>query len=141
MLWQPSKEGVLFNIAVLINVRLRKKNSPAQHTILNANLTKTISSNLAITLISFISLIVDINIIEYVFTDWTDMHSIIRVMKNLRWTMIQSQLNAVLNSIIYATRNSRMKRYYYNLLNCRNNKERKRKTSRPAINAKAKRKD
>ena len=69
------------------------------------------------------------------------MHSIIRVMKSLRWTMIQSQLNAVLNSIIYATRNSRMKRYYYNLLNCRNNKERKRKTSRPAINAKAKRKD
>ena len=55
--------------------------------------------------------------------------------------MIQSQLNAVLNSIIYATRNSRMKRYYYKLLNCRNNKERKRKTSRPAINAKAKRKD
>ena len=115
--------GFSFNVAVLINVRLQTKNSSAQHTTLNANLTKTISLIATIILISFIPLVVHLNVIEYVFANGTDVHSVVRVMKNLRWTMIPCQINAVLNSVIYFTRNSRMKRYYYNLLNFKNNKE------------------
>ena len=115
--------GVSFNIAILINVKSQTKNSSAPQTALNANLTETISLIVGIMLITYIPLIVHLNIIQYVFRNWTNLTSIIRVVKNLRWSMIPSQLNPILNSVIFITRNSRMKRYYYNLLNCRNNKE------------------
>ena len=115
--------GVSFNIAILINVKSQTKNSSAPHTALNASLTKTISLIVGIMLVTYIPLIVHLNIIQYVFRRWTNLHSIKRVVKSLRWSMIPSQLNAILNSVIFITRNSRMKRYYYNLLNCRKNKE------------------
>ena len=115
--------GVLFNIAILLNVKSQTKNSSAPHTALNANLTKTISLIVGIMLITYIPLTVHLNVIQYVFRNWTNLTSIIRIVKNLRWSMIPSQLNAMLNSVIFITRNSRMKNYYYNLLNCRNNKE------------------
>ena len=115
--------GVSFNIAILINVKSQTKNSSAPHTALNANLTKTISLIVGIMLITYIPLIVHLSIIQYVFRNWTNLTSMIRVVKNLRWSMIPSQLNAILNSVIFITGSSCMKRYYYNLLNCRNNKE------------------
>ena len=118
----------LFNKVVLMNVRIRTKNSLAQWRTLNSNFTKTISLILSDMLISFIPLTMHLNIIKYVFRNGTTLHSIIRVLKYLRWTMMPSQLNAVLNSIIYLKRSRSMKRYHYYFLNCKNNKEWKWKT-------------
>ena len=131
--------GISYNIAILINVKSQTKNSSAPHTTLNASLTKTVSLIVGIMLMTYIPLIVHLNTIQYVFRNWTKLDHIKRIIKSLRWTMIASRLNAIFNSVIFITRNSRMKRYYYNLLNCRNNKERKRKTSQPATSAKTKR--
>ena len=115
--------GVWFNVGILINVRSRTKNSTAQHTTLNSNLTRTISLIVAIMLISYVPLLVHLSITQYATRNWTNFDSTIKVVKNVRWTMIPSQLSAVLNSVIYVSRNSRMKRYYCNLLNCKNNEE------------------
>ena len=115
--------GVWFNVGILMNVRLRTKNSTAQHTALNASLTKTISLIVAMMLITYIPLLVHLSITQYATRNWTNFDATIKVVKNVRWTMIPSQLNAVLNSVIYVSRNSRMKRYYCNFFNCTNNKE------------------
>ena len=115
--------GILFNIAILMSVKVQTKNSSARDTTLNANLSKTISLIVGIMLITYIQLIIHLNIIQYVFRNWTKLDYIKRIIKSLRWTMIPSQLNAILNSVIFITRSSRMKRYYNTLLNCRNNKK------------------
>ena len=115
--------GVWFNVGMLMNVRLITKNSTAQHTALNASLTKTISLIVAMMLITYIPLLVHLSITQYATRNWTNFDATITVVKNVRWTMIPSQLSAVLNSVIYISRNSRMKRYYYNFFNCTNNEE------------------
>lgn len=103
--------GVWFNIAILINVKLRTKNSTTRQTALNTNLTKTILMIVTVKLIAYIPLIAHLNVMQYVLRNWTNLHSITKVI-SLRWAMIPSQLNAVINSVIYFTRNSRMKSYF-----------------------------
>ena len=115
--------GVWLNVGILKNVRVRTENSIAQHSTVNATLTKTISLIVAMMLIAYVPLIVHISIIQYAIRNWTNFHSTMKVVKSVRWTMIPSQLNAVFNSVIYVIRSSRIKRYYYNFLNCKNNKE------------------
>ena len=113
--------GVSFNIAILVNVKSQTKNSSAPHTALNVNLTKTISLIVGIILIMYIPLIVHLNIIQYVFRNCTNFSTILRV---VCWSIIPSQSQDITrNSRIFITRNRRMKHYYHNLLNCRNNKE------------------
>ena len=62
-------------------------------------------------LIAYIPLIAHLNVMQYVLRNWTNLHSITKVI-SLHWAMIPSQLNAVINSVIYFTRNSRMKSYF-----------------------------
>ena len=38
------------------------------------------------------------------------------------WTVIPSQINAALTSVIYLARNSRMRHYYHKLLTCESTK-------------------
>ena len=115
--------GVWLNVGILKNVRVRTENSIAQHSTVNANLTKTISLIVAMMLIAYVPLIVHMSIIQYAIRNWTNFHSTLKLVKSVRWTMIPSQLNAIFNSVIYVIRSSRMKRYYYNVLNCKNSKE------------------
>ena len=127
--------GVWFNIAILMNVKLRTKNSTARQTTLNTNLTKTILMIVTMMLIAYIPLIAHVNIMQYVLRNWTNLHSITKVIRSLRWAMIPSQLNAVLNSIIYFTRNSRMKRYFKIHLILKKIKNEKSKTSQPVTDS------
>ena len=117
--------GVWLNVGILKNVRVRTENSIAgiQRSTVNANLTKTISLIVAMMLIAYVPLIVHLSIIQYAIRNWTNFHSTMKVVKSVRWTMIPSQLNAVFNSVIYVIRSSRMKRYFYNVLNCKKNEE------------------
>ena len=93
--------GAWFNIAILMNVKLRTKNSTARQTASNTNLTKTILMIVTVMLIPYIPLIAHVNIMQYVLRNWTNLHSITKVIRSLRWAMIPFQLNSVLNSIIY----------------------------------------
>ena len=122
--------GVWVNIAILINVKLRTKNSTTRQTALNTNLTKTILMIVTVMLIAYIPLIAHVNIMQYVLRNWTNLHSITKVI-SLRWAMIPSQLNAVINSVIYFTRNSRMKSYFKIHLIVKRIKNEKWKTSLP----------
>ena len=114
--------GVSFNIAILINVKSQTKNSScATHSI-----KRKFNKNNITDCRYYADYVHTVNCAfkhHSVCRNWTNLTSIIRVVKNLRCSLIPSQLNAILNSVIFISRNSRMKRYYYNLLNCRNNKE------------------
>ena len=69
-------------------------------------------------IVAYLPLIITLGIIVYEFINSTD-KSFIQEKENVRLTMIPCQVNAILNSVIYFTRSSRMKRYYYKLFNCK----------------------
>ena len=107
--------GISFNIALLRYVRLKTKISLIPQTVLNSALTKTIALIVTMMVATYVPLIITLNIVEYALMNSTDEDFIEKVVNDLMWALIPSQINAALNSIIYLTRNSRIKRYYYKL--------------------------
>ena len=97
--------GVVFNVTLLKNVKQKAKNLSIQQA-LDSGLTKTVSLILATLVAAYMPLMIAITLsisIDFYFP----------------FTLIPSQVNAVLNSVIYFTRSSRIKRYYYKLFNAR----------------------
>ena len=97
--------GVVFNVTLLKNVKQKAKNSSIQQA-LDSSLTKTVSLILATLVAAYMPLMIAITLsisINFYFP----------------FTLIPSQVNAVLNSVIYFTRSSRIRRYYYKLFNAR----------------------
>ena len=109
--------GVTFYIALLRYVQRKTKNF-ARHQPVYSNLTKTIVIIILLMIVAYLPLIVALNIVAYGSINSAD-KSFIQERANVRLTMIPCQVNAVLNSVIYLTRSSRMKRYYYKLFNCK----------------------
>ena len=107
--------GISFNIALLRYVRLKTKTSLIPQTVLNSALTKTIALIVTIMVATYVPLIITLNIVEYALMNSTDEDFIEKIVNDLMWALIPSQINAALNSIIYLTRNSRIKCYYYKL--------------------------
>ena len=77
---------------------------------------------------AYIPAIIAINIAAYAFINSTAKQFIQKSSGNFLWILIPSQANAILNSVIYLARNSRMKRYYCKLLNCGNDNRKFEKT-------------
>ena len=107
--------GVFFNVALLKHVKQKTKNSSVPQTV-NASLTKTVTVILASLVVAYLPLMITLIIISCV-----KIHSTDEVFKRgayhaLVLTLIPPQVNAVLNSVIYFSRNSRLKRYFYKLL-------------------------
>ena len=97
--------GVVFNVTLLKNVKQKTKNSSIQQA-LDSSLTKTVSLILATLVAAYMPLMIAITLsISIVF--------------HFPFTLLPSQVNAVLNSVIYFARSSRIKRYYYKLFNAR----------------------
>ena len=71
---------------------------------------------------AYLPLLIAFSFAGYALNHPTEKKSIQRKGANVLRTMISPQINAVLNSVIYVARNSRMKRYYYRLLNCETEK-------------------
>ena len=92
--------------------------------------TKTITLILAPMIVTYFPTITTINIAAYAFTSSTDKQSILQKANDFLWALIPIQINAVLNSIIYFTRNSRMRNYYYKLFTGAN-EERHLKSAEP----------
>ena len=109
--------GVTFYIALLRYVQRETKTFSRCQPVYS-NLTKTIIMIILLMIVAYLPLIITLGIIAYEFINSTD-KSFIQEKENVRLTMIPCQVNAVLNSVIYLTRSSRMKRYYYKLFNCK----------------------
>ena len=111
--------GVFFNIALLKHVKQKTKNSSVPQAV-NTSLTKTVTLILASLVVAYLPLMVILTIISCVLIHSTDKVFIRNVYHALVLTLIPPQVNAVLNSVIYFSRNSRLKRYFYKLLNSGN---------------------
>ena len=108
--------GVAFNVALLKSVKQKTKNSSVQQA-LNSGLTKTVTLILATLVSSYLPLIITSAIFSCGLI-YSEDRTFIRVSSRALFsTFILPQVNAVLNSVIYFTRSSRIKRYYYKLFN------------------------
>ena len=97
--------GVVFNVTLLKNVKQKAKNLSIQQA-LDSGLTKTVSLILATLVAANMPLMIAITLSR-------------SIVFYFPFTLLPSQVNAVLNSVIYFTRSSRIKRYYYKLFNAR----------------------
>ena len=113
--------GVGFNIALLKKVKEKTKNSSIPQ-VLDSSLTKTISIIMGVKVAAYLPLMIALNIAAYAFYNATDKHFILKAIRGLFLTLLPIQINAVLNSIIFFTRNSRIRRYYYKFFSCRKSK-------------------
>ena len=113
--------GVGFNIALLKKVKEKTKNSSIPQ-VLDSSLTKTISIIMGVKVAAYLPLMIALNIAAYAFYNATDKHFILEAIRGLFLTLLPIQINAVLNSIIFFTRNSRIRRYYYKFFSCRKSK-------------------
>ena len=104
----------ILNVALLRNVQQKTRNSSI-HQKLDSRLTKTIALILALMLLTYFPAIATINVAAYAFISSTDKQSILQKANDFLWALIPIQINAVLNSIIYFTRNSRIRNCYYKL--------------------------
>ena len=110
--------GVALNIVLLKKVK-EKTNDLSISQELNSRLTKTISMIIGIMVAAYLPFIIALNIAAYAFHNETDKHFILEAIRDLFLTLLPIQINAVLNSIVFFTRNSRIRRYYYKLFNHR----------------------
>ena len=109
--------NIAININLLTNVKKQRKNSTVRRSI-SIRLTKTIAIILATFVAAYLPVLVIVNIIAYEAMNSTDIEFLQNMVIILYWVLIPTQLNAVLNSVIYLARNSDIKKYYHNLFNC-----------------------
>ena len=108
--------GVGFNVALLKHVKQKTKNSSVPQAV-NTSLTKTVTLILASLVVAYLPLMITLIIISFALIHHcTNKVFIRKVYDALVLTLIPPQVNAVLNSVIYFSRNSRLKRYFYKLL-------------------------
>ena len=108
--------GVFFDVALLKHVKQKTKKSSVPQAV-NTGLTKTVTLILASLVVTYLPIMVTLTIISCVLIHFTDKVFTGKVCHALVLTLIPPQVNAVLNSVIYFSRNSRLKRYVYKLLN------------------------
>ena len=119
--------GIIFNVALLTNVKRKTQNSSMEQTI-ESKLTKTIALIVGLMVTAYLPAIIAINIAAYAFINSSAKQFIQKSSGNFLWILIPSQANAALNSVIYLARSSRMKRYYWKLIDCRNDNRKLNKT-------------
>ena len=125
--------GIVFNVALLRNVKRKTQKSSVQHT-LDSSLTKTIGLITGIMVAAYLPTIIAINIAAYTYISSADTFFIKKRGSALLWVMMPSQFNAFINSVVYLTRNSRMRRYYCKFFNSRNKENKMKQVDPPALN-------
>ena len=108
--------GVVLNVALLKKIKQKTQNLSRQQS-LESSLTKTIVM-IMFMIAAYLPLMINLNIAAYGFISSTDKGFIRKKASDLLFTAIPCQVNAVLNSFMYLSRSSRMKRYFYKLFNC-----------------------
>ena len=110
--------GVAFNRALLKKVKEKTNNSSIPQ-VLDSSLPKTISIIMGIKVAAYLPFMIALNIAAYAFYNETDKHFNPKAIWGLFLTLLPIQINAVLNSIIFFTRKSRIRCYYYKVFSCR----------------------
>ena len=108
--------SVLFNIALLRNVKLKIKTSSLPQATLNSSLTKTIALIVAAMVVTYIPLIITLNIVTYIF--FTDHTMTLKASLHIRWSLLPLYFNATFNSVIYMAKSLPIKKFYYTLIRC-----------------------
>ena len=121
--------GILCNVALLRNVKRKTQKSSVQQT-LDSSLTKTIGLIIGIMVAAYLPVLIALNVVGYAYISSPDKPLFKKRGNALLWALMLSQFNAVLNSVVYLSRNIRMRRYYSRFFNCRN-KENKMKQVDP----------
>ena len=113
--------GIL-NLAWLKYVKITRKNSSIRHA-QDWSLTKTIAIIFAIVVVTYSTLIIFLNIAAYSLISPKNRKYIQKIVNNFLWVLILCQSNAILNSVVYLVRNSRMRRYCYKLFRAKKRRE------------------
>ena len=113
--------GVIFNVALLKYVKQKTKNSSVQQA-LDSGLKKTVMLILASLVSAFLPLMITLALICRIYASicYASIcdRTLIKVTNYaIFFTSVPPQVNAVLNSVIYFARSTRIKRYYHNLFN------------------------
>ena len=125
--------AIVLNVSLLKNVRRKTLKSTVQQT-LDSSLTKTIGLIIGMMVAAYLPAIIAINIAAYTYINSADKFYIKKRGSVLLWALMPSQINAVLNSVVYLTRNSRMRRYYSKLFSYRNQKKKMKRVQLPTTN-------
>ena len=104
----------ILNLALLKYVKLKRQNSSIKQA-QDSSLTKTIAIILAIAVVTYLPIIIFLNIAAYWFINSKDTKFLQKIGNDLLWVLISCQSNALLNSVVYLGRNNRIRRYYYKL--------------------------
>ena len=120
---------VIFNVALLKHVKQKRKNSSATANLsfskqqaIDSVLSKTIAIIVAVMIASYLPIMIILIVAAFVLINSTNPHFLSINSNDFMWALIPCQINAILNSVIYFTKNSRMRRYYKKLFNLRNEK-------------------
>ena len=108
--------SVFFNIALLRNVKLKIKTSSITQATLNTSLTKTIALIVTAMVVTYIPLIIMLNISMYIF--FTDHTLIFKMSLHTQWSLLPLYFNSTFNSAIYMAKSLPIKRFYYTLFRC-----------------------
>lgn len=108
--------GVLLNVLLLENVRMKARNSSIKRK--TDSLTKTIGLITTTLVLTYIPSVIVFNVAAYTYLFSTDREKIKNISVAVTWSLVPAQLNAVLNSLIYCTRNRRIMRYFKHLIQC-----------------------
>ena len=112
--------GIVLNAALLRNVQ--QKTNLSVQKLLNSILTKTIAIIVTTLLITYLPSLIALFAATYAITNSRDKHLFKMIGDVVIWLLILPQINALLNSVIYMARNSRMRHYYYKLFQCKSAK-------------------
>lgn len=108
--------GVLLNVLLLENVRMKARNSSIKRK--TDSLTKTIGLITTTLVLTYIPSVIVFNVAAYTYLFSTDREKIKNISVAVTWSLVPAQLNAVFNSLIYCTRNRRIMRYFKHLIQC-----------------------
>ena len=135
--------GIVLAISVVLYAALLRKVKQATKKSslpqgFDSSLTKTIAVIVAIMVVTYFPLMIFLNVFAYELLNSTNGRYIQELGDDLLWTVLPCQMNAIINSLIYLVKNSRIKRYYSKLFNCRIVKRNMRKVAPPnkSLNAK-----
>ena len=118
--------SVLLNILLLGNVQKQRRNSSINKNRLptknvsvkrkSDSLTTTIALISVTLVITYIPSVVLFNVAAYTFLFSSDQEKINTIPIVITWSLVPAQLNAILNSVIYISRNRKIMRYFKRLI-------------------------
>ena len=116
-----------FNVALLKYVKRERKNSSIRangnsfkQQAIESTLSKTIAIIVAVMIAAYLPIVIILTVAAFILINSTDPHFLKKNSNDFMWVLMPCQINVILNSVIFFTKNSSMRRYYKKLLTCRN---------------------